>query len=239
MPRNGVEVCCSDDTLASFGGTVYAPRSFIDLHNHDSPGPVVIAIDSVVALGISWTGGGNGGTTIGIPPPNPLSLDTRSLPAWTVNRAYPTTTLAVSGGTAGYLWSATGLPTNLSINQRTGVISGTPTTANTYTVDVTVGDSIGESDTKTYSLRINPIPVDQRPGVVEELDHQPRLPRDGDDGNGGNDAVRMVGIRIADRAHDQLDHRRDHGDAERARHVQPDHHAHRRERRDRHARTTR
>ena len=160
--QHGVYVCCSDLTHASFGGTVYAPRSFVDLHNGD------IAMASVVALGISWTGGGSGGTIIGTPPPNPLSLDTTSLPAWTINRVYPNTTMNASGGTGGYLWSATGLPPSLSINARTGVISGTPTTANTYSVDVTVGDSIGERVTTTYSLRINPVPVINGPTTLRD-----------------------------------------------------------------------
>ena len=49
--------------------------------------------------------------------------------------------MSASGGTPPYTWSATGLPAGLSINSSSGLISGTPTTANTYTVTVTATDS--------------------------------------------------------------------------------------------------
>jgi secreted trypsin-like serine protease len=45
--------------------------------------------------------------------------------------------LSASGGTAPYTWSATGLPTGLSINSSTGTISGTPSAAGTFNVTVT------------------------------------------------------------------------------------------------------
>jgi subtilisin family serine protease len=44
--------------------------------------------------------------------------------------------MTASGGTQPYTWSATGLPAGLSINSGSGLISGTPTTANTYNVTV-------------------------------------------------------------------------------------------------------
>ena len=50
-------------------------------------------------------------------------------------------TMSASGGTAPYSWSATGLPAGLSINATTGVISGTPLTAGSSTVNVTVKDA--------------------------------------------------------------------------------------------------
>jgi Ricin-type beta-trefoil lectin domain/Putative Ig domain len=49
--------------------------------------------------------------------------------------------------TAGYplTWSATGLPTGLSIDSATGLISGTPTAPATYDVTVTAADQAGTS----------------------------------------------------------------------------------------------
>ncbi|TDP98011.1 protease pro-enzyme activation domain-containing protein [Labedaea rhizosphaerae] len=51
-----------------------------------------------------------------------------------------------SGGTGSYTWSATGLPTGLSINSSTGLITGTPAPNNRiFDVTVTARDSAGGS----------------------------------------------------------------------------------------------
>ncbi len=53
-----------------------------------------------------------------------------SLPDWTINRPYPSTSIIGSGEGGGtYSWSASGLPTGLTIDAGTGAISGTPTAA--------------------------------------------------------------------------------------------------------------
>jgi len=58
-----------------------------------------------------------------------------------------------SGQTLTY--SATGLPAGLSINSSTGLISGTPTTANTYSVTVTATDTTGAHGSATFTWTIN------------------------------------------------------------------------------------
>jgi cytoskeletal protein CcmA (bactofilin family) len=49
--------------------------------------------------------------------------------------------ITASGGTQPYTWSAAGLPAGLSINSATGVITGTPATAFSGSVTITVKDS--------------------------------------------------------------------------------------------------
>ncbi|HTC35658.1 MAG TPA: Ig domain-containing protein [Bryobacteraceae bacterium] len=53
-------------------------------------------------------------------------------------------TLTASGGTAPYTWSVTGLPSTLTLNQSTGVISGTPSQGS-YPVMVSVQDSVSST----------------------------------------------------------------------------------------------
>ena len=62
--------------------------------------------------------------------------------------------MSASGGTAPYTWSATGLPAGMSINASTGLISGTPTTAATYSVTVTAKDSTNATGTASFSWTI-------------------------------------------------------------------------------------
>src|SRR6266487_4641130 len=63
-------------------------------------------------------------------------------------------------------WGATGLPAGLTVNTNTGLISGTPTAAGTYSVTISATNANG-TGTATLTLTINaPPPVITSPGTA-------------------------------------------------------------------------
>ncbi len=69
------------------------------------------------------------------------SITTTSLSNGQVGVVYPPTPLSASGGSGTYTWTATGLPTGLSVTAA-GVLSGTPTVKGPFTAFFTVTDPI-------------------------------------------------------------------------------------------------
>jgi Putative Ig domain len=63
---------------------------------------------------------------------------------------------AASGGTTPYGWSATGLPSGLTLNASTGLLGGTPVTSGTFNVSVSVTDN---SSPKLTSSLILPLTI--------------------------------------------------------------------------------
>ena len=80
-------------------------------------------------------------------------------PGGEVNVAY-TDQLTVTGGTSPFTWSVPSgtLPPGVTLNVSTGLLSGTPTTAGTYSFTVKVTDSSGLSDTAPLTVTIIPGP---------------------------------------------------------------------------------
>jgi len=86
-----------------------------------------------------------------------------NLPAGTVSSAYPNTSLTATGGILPYSWSwvaASGstLPPGLSLSPG-GQISGTPTSADTFNVVVTVTDSTTATANANLSITVSPAPT--------------------------------------------------------------------------------
>lgn len=107
---------------------------------------------TLIIAGQTYTVSQSGTNTSG----SGLAITTSSLPSGTVNVAY-SATLSATGGQPPYTWSITGsLPSGLTLNSSTGVISGTPTAAATDNFSAMVTDSTGASATQNFSITINP-----------------------------------------------------------------------------------
>ena len=121
---------------------------------------------------ISATLGTVAGSTTLTVQTTPLTITTTSLSGGSLNVAY-TATLAASGEVTPYTWSiASGaLPTGLSLTSGTGVISGTPTAAGTFSFTARVTAANGQSVTKPLSIIIGTVatlwPNTAVPGLVD------------------------------------------------------------------------
>jgi hypothetical protein len=83
------------------------------------------------------------------------SVTSATLPDAEIGVPYSQTLLG-SGGTAPYSWSVTGgsLPTGLSLDGSTGVISGAPSTAGSPTFTITLTDAVGQTAAQGYTVTI-------------------------------------------------------------------------------------
>lgn len=86
-----------------------------------------------------------------------ISITTVSLPDGRTGRNYRQS-VEGTGGLTPYAWAAQNLPDGLSIDAATGLITGRPTTAETYTTTVTMRDSCSsgaQTVSKTYTITIS------------------------------------------------------------------------------------
>ncbi len=107
----------------------------------------------------NFSGSSSGLVTVTVnaaPPPPVLAITTTSLSSGTVGVVYSQTLSASGGSGTGYTWAVTGgsLPSGLSVNATTGIISGIPTTVGTAHFTVQVTDTLAATATKDLSITI-------------------------------------------------------------------------------------
>ena len=136
LPRCGVAPCF---TLVNAGlMTVMVPASFIA-----APGVAVVGLRDFNSLNFIINA-------------RPMIVTTSPLANGVVGAAY-TAPLAATGGTAPLQWSLPGgaLPLGLTLDARTGVISGTTAASGLSSFTVAVTDSTSATDIRTFQLTIN------------------------------------------------------------------------------------
>ena len=86
-----------------------------------------------------------------------FGLTTNAAPAITTSSPLPpgektaaySATIATTGGTAPFAWTASGLPAGLTIDPATGIIGDNPTASGTFNVTVSLTDAAGATASKT------------------------------------------------------------------------------------------
>ena len=87
-----------------------------------------------------------------------LKIAAVTVPAGEVARPF-TLQLSANGGNSAYSWSVgggTALPAGVTLDQKTGVISGLPTVVGSFPVKLTVTDTLGFTDTVDVNLSFAP-----------------------------------------------------------------------------------
>ncbi|MFE9808952.1 M4 family metallopeptidase [Streptomyces sp. NPDC005548] len=89
------------------------------------------------------------------PPTSGVTVTNPGSQSATVGTAVSLQIAASSTNSGSLSYAASGLPAGLSINSSTGAVTGTPTTAGTYSTTVTVTDSTGATGTATFTWTVS------------------------------------------------------------------------------------
>ena len=142
----------ASNTPASYSATGLPSGLSINTSTGVITGTPTASSTSSVAINATNAGGtGTKTLTITINPPAPV-ISSNGSASGTTGVAFSYTITASNTPTS---YSATGLPSGLSINTSTGVISGTPTVSGTSNVTINAINASG-TGTKTLTITINP-----------------------------------------------------------------------------------
>lgn len=149
----GTSSCTRSDTLA--GGAAYPPITVTVSVDQDAPATVTNTA-VVSGGGELQTGNNSAGDATAIQPKPQIA--TSSLPQGMVGMAY-SQVLTATGGDGTYVWAiADGtLPAGVTFDPATAKLSGTPTTANSYSFTVQITDGNGVAATKELTIQVNPM----------------------------------------------------------------------------------
>jgi Subtilase family/Putative Ig domain len=135
--------------------------------------PTATGTDTYTLTCTSAAGSQSGSATLTVQAIPALSITSSSLPSGTAGKAY-SATLTATGGIPPYSWSLTGgtLPSGLSLNAATGVISGTPAaaaSATPLTFQVSDSEKTPQSKSAALSLTIAAAPSSGGGGAMEAI----------------------------------------------------------------------
>ncbi len=162
---DGLRITFTLTSASNFTATVATPNTGLPTNY---TGTLITQTDQTVSQVVFFTDGAGSGSLFDLffnsmavgNPTLALSPSAGTLTNGTYGAAY-NQTIAVGGGVGPYTFAVTSgsLPAGFSLNSTNGILSGTPTSTNTYSFTVTVTDVYGYTGSAAYSLTINPLAV--------------------------------------------------------------------------------
>lgn len=149
-------------TIAAAEATGYAGNPVLAAVNVRATGTSTLSVgtsdlvDSSLNPIATCPGGGSGTITV-TSTASPVQVTSTLLPAATAGTSYRQT-LSATGGTGSYSWAVTqgSLPSGLSLDASTGMLSGTPASSGPDSFTVTATDGAGHTGTQALQLLVQP-----------------------------------------------------------------------------------